>query len=130
MTPVVWQRVESVAVAAVVLFASALLDLWWFPLAVFLAWDLSALGYVVNTRVGATLYNAIHSYVGPVALAAWVAVAGVDGNGRWVLLIALAWTFHVAVDRALGYGLKHADSFQHTHLGWIGKHAKHSDPAE
>jgi len=32
----------------------------------------------------------------------------------------MAWGFHVAVDRALGYGLKFNDDFQHTHLGWIG----------
>ena len=130
MTPVVWQRVESVAIAVVALVASALLDLWWFPLAVFLVWDVSALGYVANTRVGAAMYNAVHSYIGPVLLAAWVAVMGIGGSGRWVLLIALAWGFHVAADRALGYGLKHADSFQHTHLGWIGKHESRPTHAE
>jgi len=39
----------------------------------------------------------------------------------WLAFVALAWGFHVAVDRALGYGLKFGDDFQHTHLGWIGK---------
>ena len=28
---------------------------------------------------------------------------------------------HSSMDRALGYGLKFGDHFQHTHLGWIGK---------
>ncbi|MFL0711613.1 MAG: DUF4260 family protein [Microcella pacifica] len=36
-------------------------------------------------------------------------------------LTALAGAFHVAVDRALGYGLKRPDAFTHTHLGWIGR---------
>ena len=33
--------------------------------------------------------------------------------------LALAWGFHIAVDRLLGYGLKFADRFSHTHLGEI-----------
>jgi hypothetical protein len=28
---------------------------------------------------------------------------------------------HSSLDRVLGYGLKHSDSFQHTHLGVIGR---------
>src|SRR3954470_22529461 len=36
---------------------------------------------------------------------------------------ALIWFAHIGLDRALGYGLKYDDSFQHTHLGWIGKRA-------
>lgn len=28
---------------------------------------------------------------------------------------------HSSLDRVLGYGLKHADSFQNTHLGVIGR---------
>jgi hypothetical protein len=28
---------------------------------------------------------------------------------------------HSAFDRMLGYGMKYTDSFQHTHLGLIGK---------
>jgi hypothetical protein len=28
---------------------------------------------------------------------------------------------HSSMDRVLGYGLKYSDSFQHTHLGMLGK---------
>ena len=28
---------------------------------------------------------------------------------------------HSSLDRALGYGLKYSDSFQHSHLGMIGR---------
>lgn len=28
---------------------------------------------------------------------------------------------HSSLDRVLGYGLKHSDSFQNTHLGVIGR---------
>jgi hypothetical protein len=29
---------------------------------------------------------------------------------------------HIAMDRALGYGLKYEKGFRYTHLGKIGKH--------
>ena len=28
---------------------------------------------------------------------------------------------HASMDRIFGYGLKFAENFQHTHMGWIGK---------
>ncbi|MFN3866237.1 MAG: DUF4260 family protein, partial [Demequina sp.] len=64
-----------------------------------------------------------HSLLGPSAVAAWALASWGSGipGGRVVALLAAAWVFHVGVDRALGYGLKHADSFRHTHLGWIGR---------
>jgi Domain of unknown function (DUF4260) len=55
------------------------------------------------------LYNALHRVAGPVALAALVAF-GVLPLG--FLLGALAWAFHVALGRALGYGLRTRDGFQ------------------
>ncbi len=106
------------------------LDAWWWPLALFLAFDLSALGYVRGTRAGALGYNAVHSYGGPALLGAWAVAAaawGVAGDPRWILVVAASWLFHVGVDRALGYGLKRDDSFQHTHLGWIGRGRGASD---
>lgn len=37
------------------------------------------------------------------------------------LPLAAIWLAHVGFDRALGYGLKYARGFSHTHLGTIGK---------
>ncbi|WP_062072712.1 DUF4260 domain-containing protein [Demequina sediminicola] len=118
MTPVTWQRVESIAIAlAVVVFTVVGFGYaWWWLLALFLVFDLSAVGYLAGPKVGAWCYNAGHSYVGPVVAAGAFAVVGAD----WLMVTALAWAFHIAIDRALGYGLKHDDDFQHTHLGWIG----------
>ncbi|WP_446698576.1 DUF4260 family protein [Agrococcus sp. KRD186] len=75
------------------------------------------------TAVGAASYNAIHTYAWPAVL---MAIALVTGSVAPTLslcfaLIALAWAFHVGIDRMLGYGLKLPDAFTHTHLGWIGK---------
>jgi hypothetical protein len=118
MTPIIWQRGESVLVAALVVFAAVHLGIeWWLLFALFLAFDLSAVGYLRSPRLGAAAYNAIHNYAGPAAsLALWLAL-----DVQWLAVLGLAWGFHVAVDRALGYGLKHDDAFEHTHLGWIGR---------
>lgn len=55
------------------------------------------------------LYNALHRFVGPALLAA-AALTGVLGTG--FLVGALAWAFHVALDRAVGYGLRTPQGFQ------------------
>jgi hypothetical protein len=90
---------------------------WW----VFFAWllvpDLSMLGYLINTRVGAWTYNIIHHQ--GIALA--VGVAGIVLAIPELQLAGLVLFGHSAMDRAFGYGLKYEDHFQHTHLGWIGK---------
>jgi hypothetical protein len=118
------QRVEAGAVAIIAVVAVVVLypDWWWVVLAAFLAFDLSMLGYVRSTAVGATTYNVVHNYAFP-ALAALAAltldpVSPAMSTAAGVL--ACAWAFHVGVDRALGYGLKLPDSFRNTHLGRIG----------
>ncbi len=90
---------------------------WVLFLWLFLVPDLSFLGYVAGRRAGAIAYNAAHSTIGPLLLAA----------GGWALGLQLPiglaaiWAAHVGFDRALGYGLKYADGFGHTHLGRIGR---------
>jgi hypothetical protein len=55
------------------------------------------------------LYNLLHRFWGPVALA--VVVLGAGLSLGW-LVGALAWAAHVAIDRAVGYGLRTGDGFQ------------------
>ena len=83
----------------------------------FLVPDLSFAGYLAGPRAGAAAYNAAHSAIGPLALAA----IGAALNLRLAIAIALIWLAHVGFDRALGYGLKYARGFGFTHLGRIGK---------
>jgi hypothetical protein len=54
------------------------------------------------------LYNALHRFPGPIALAAVAIVALPEG----FLVGALAWALHIAFDRAVGYGLRTPDGFQ------------------
>lgn len=55
------------------------------------------------------LYNALHRFWGPVVLAA-VAAAGLVSSA--FLVGALAWAFHIALDRSVGYELRAPDGFR------------------
>ena len=98
-------------VLAVALYAS--LDASWLLFAVLaLAPDLSALAYLSGPRVGAMSYNLAHWAAIPGVLA----LAGLAADGETALAVALVWFAHIAIDRALGYGLKYPVSFKQTHL--------------
>ncbi|MFD6568127.1 DUF4260 family protein [Micromonospora profundi] len=123
LNPVVAQRVEAVVVAALAVVVTVTAGYpWWSLLALFLVFDLSMLGYLHGPRLGAFCYNLAHSYTLPAALAAVaVTAAAFHDQIAWLGILAAAWAFHIAVDRALGYGLKTTEGFEHTHLGRIGK---------
>ena len=78
--------------------------------------DLSMLGYLKGKRTGAATYNVAHTYASPIALLG----VGILLNFGLATALALIWITHIAVDRALGYGLKSSEGFSVTHLGRIG----------
>ena len=78
----------------------------------FLLPDLSFLGYLLGPKVGAWSYNALHTTVLPVLIAA------LGGPVTWPY--TLIWLAHIGFDRALGYGLKYSSAFGDTHLGRLG----------
>jgi hypothetical protein len=88
---------------------------WLLPL--FFAADLSMLGYLAGPRPGAIVYNAVHNLV--LALAA-LGIGWLAGIAPLALAGAVL-VAHVGLDRALGYGLKHATGFADTHLGRLGR---------
>ncbi|MGZ4340251.1 MAG: DUF4260 family protein [Gaiellaceae bacterium] len=55
------------------------------------------------------LYNLLHRFWGPLLLAAFASFGLIPVG---YLVGALAWAFHIALDRALGYGLRTRDGFQ------------------
>ncbi|KUM28278.1 hypothetical protein AU467_12310 [Mesorhizobium loti] len=112
-------RLEWVAAAAVAIIFYAMAGLsWWLFALLILAPDLSMLGYLAGPRVGAIAYNALHILIPPLVLA----LAGVLFAAATATAVALIWIAHIAIDRALGYGLKLSTGFQDTHLGRIGRH--------
>ena len=84
----------------------------------FLAPDLAMLGYLAGPRVGAAVYNIVHTYSLGLALAA----AGFFGGVPFAAAAGIILIAHIGFDRALGYGLKYPTAFGDTHLGRTGRH--------
>jgi hypothetical protein len=91
---------------------------WWFYPLFFFAPDLSMLGYIAGPRLGAATYNVIHHK----AIDLGLFVAGALLHIPIISFAGVICLGHSSLDRVLGYGLKHSDSFNHTHLGTIGRH--------
>lgn len=113
-----WLRIEGAALLTGSLIAYSATDqVWWLiPVAILLP-DLSMMGYLGGTRLGARIYNVAHTTPIP---------AAVVGIGWWqhtplAAALGLIWLAHIGLDRLIGYGLKYDDHFQHTHLGWLNK---------
>jgi hypothetical protein len=105
-----------VAVASVVFYARTGAN-WWLFAALWLAPDLSMLGYLRRPCLGARIYNAAHTYLLPGVLG----LLGLLLHANALLPFALIWMNHIGVDRLLGYGLKYSDGFEFTHLGKLGR---------
>ncbi len=100
-----------ILIASLVLFRH--LDGRWALFALlFLAPDLSMLGYLANPRLGSILYNLVHSYSTVLLLALLAAVITRSSWLPWLCLLAA----HIGFDRMLGYGLKYPSAFKDTHL--------------
>lgn len=99
-------------VLSVYLFSLLPYAWWWYPL-LLLVPDTGMVGYLINARLGAVTYNLTHSFL--VAIALYLAGALLDVSV--LQLIGVVVIGHAGTDRAFGFGLKHADSFKHTHLG-------------
>ncbi len=113
-----WLRLEAAAafVAGLALYGW-LGGPWLLIIPLLLLPDISMAGYLVNPRVGALTYNAVHNW----ALGLGVFGLAVATQSLPLALAGAVLVAHVGMDRALGYGLKLSTSFQDTHLGRIGR---------
>ena len=113
-------KIEELFLFGLSLFLFSRLDYGWIWYAIlFLAPDLSMLGYLANPRLGAWTYNLVHHK----AVAVSVYMLGYLLVIPWLMFAGTILLGHSSFDRVLGYGLKHEDAFQNTHLGRIGKSA-------
>ena len=55
------------------------------------------------------LYNAVHRFWGPLVV---MTLSAADALSHGWFVFGLAWAFHVALDRSVGYGLRDAQGFQ------------------
>ena len=112
---------EGLCIFAAALAVYAKLGFSWSTFAWFiLPPDISLLGFLAGSRIGAMAYNAAHSYIGAVACL----VVGFLNANPALICAGIIWCVHIGFDRALGYGLKYSRGFGFTHLGVIGKFAK------
>ena len=88
-----------------------------FYLAAFFVPDTSFLAYLLNPKIGAISYNLLH-HRGFLFLCF---LAGYFAHIDYLSMCGLVFLAHSSFDRVFGYGLKHFDSFNNTHLGWVGK---------
>ncbi len=101
---------------SIFLFSNLGFAWWWYPVLLFTP-DISMVGYVVNPRVGSWTYNFVHFK----GLGIGLYVLGTALANPILQLAGVILFGHSSMDRILDYGLKYPDSFQHTHLGVIGK---------
>ncbi len=90
---------------------------WWMFLLLILTPDISMLGYLVNSKVGAAMYNLFHHK----GFAVLLYLIGTVMFNYSLILAGIIIFGHSSIDRFLGFGLKYSDDFKHTHLGVIGE---------
>ena len=108
-----WLRVEggAVAVAAAIIYNSAG-GSWLLAIPLFIAVDISMLGYLAGPRWGSALYNLFHNW----AIGIAVLLIGSWLPNQTVIIIGAVLVGHVGLDRLLGFGLKHDTGFRDTHM--------------
>jgi hypothetical protein len=106
---------EEMAMTALAIFLSTRLTIfpaWWIYLLLFFTPDISMIGYLVNTRVGAVTYNIAHNK----GVAIVLYLIGIALGNEWWQFAGLLLFAHASFDRVWGFGLKYPDNFKHTHL--------------
>lgn len=110
-------KIEEAVITAVSIYFLSKYNLGlpvWALLLLFFSPDLSMLGYLLSTRVGAFTYNLFHHR----GLALAVLATGFLLQLDLLVTAGLLLVAHSSFDRMLGYGLKFPDDFKHTSLGW------------
>lgn len=113
-------KIEEAAITAVSIYFLSKYNLGlpvWAMVLLFFSPDLSMLGYLLSTRVGAFTYNLFHHRGLALAMLAIGFLMQLD----LLVTVGLLLVAHSSFDRMLGYGLKFSDDFKHTSLGWMGK---------
>lgn len=120
------EEAAQLLAALVLLYLLPLHFSWWIWILLFLAPDVSMIGYLSNTRTGSVLYNLFHHK----AVAFILLVIGILSGDIAIQAAGLLLWGHASMDRVLGYGLKFPDDFKHTHLGMIGKKQYNLQPKD
>lgn len=111
-------KLEELGMFLFSIFVFSLLpyEWWWFPVLILVP-DISMVGYLVNNRIGAILYNIFHHK----AIGLAIIAIGHYADAPLIILAGTILFGHSSMDRLFGYGLKTFQGFKYTHLGIIGK---------
>lgn len=85
--------------------------IWLFFVLLFVP-DITMIGYAINKKIGALVYNFGHSFILPLLLA----LCYLYFSNEYLLIISIIWIAHICMDRLLGFGLKYQNSFNKTHI--------------
>jgi len=85
---------------------------WWLFAVLILVPDVFMIGYAINVKLGATLYNVVHTSVGPIVLLLLATILPAPQLTPYGLI----WLAHLGFDRMIGAGLKYPTQFRDTHL--------------
>ena len=110
------EEIAQLAIGIIGLYLQPLHFSWWLWPLLFLSPDISMLGYLVNTKIGAYIYNLFHHKLTAVI----VLIIGYVLHNDLTQFIGILLFAHSCFDRVFGYGLKYTDDFKHTHLGMVG----------
>ena len=111
--PALLLRVEGSLLFAVSIVCYYEIHASWILFAVLLlAPDLSIAAYFANAKIGATVYNTVHTLIGPLLLVAYALLTAHAG----LLPYGLIWIAHLGMDHMIGAGLKYPTQFKDTHL--------------
>jgi hypothetical protein len=113
-------KLEEAAMTAIGIYFISVYNLGlpvWGWVILFFTPDISMLGYLVNTTIGAFSYNFFHHK----GIAAGVAITGYFLQQDLFTATGVLLFAHASFDRIWGYGLKYAGSFKNTHLGSLEK---------
>ena len=110
-------KLEELFMFLLGLYLFSLLDFqWWWFLILILLPDIGMVGYVLNNKAGALMYNIFHHK----GLAIAIYLTGIYLSVPLLQLIGIIVFSHASMDRMIGYGLKFEKGFKYTHLGEIG----------
>ena len=90
---------------------------WYWFLIMLLVPDVSLMGYLGGNDLGKNLYNLFHNRF----LVVLIGLLGWKLDNSMLQFWAVVFFAHIALDRALGMGLKLNGGVHYTHMGPIGK---------
>lgn len=109
-------RLEGLVVFILCLSIYGYYELSWLLFIILLfAPDISMLGYFINKKIGAFVYNIFHTYT----ISVPVTVIGFLSAQPIFFTVGLIWTAHIGMDRLFGFGLKYPTDFKDTHLNRV-----------